>query len=157
MKKNLFLILFFVGILSYSQKLTTKDFETPSYSLSIPDTWVTKSDNDIINIFPSSEIGAITISEYEGIALSKVEAKKFILDIQHSKENTNKIKAKSSKKGFTEYHYEFLNEEKKEMWITKLLQKDDHLILMTITCQIKYWNGNYRNQFLESFNSFKIK
>ena len=156
MKKGLIILACSLSIWSFAQKNAFKLFENKSYSIQVPDTWISKNDNEIINIYPSSEVGAITISEYNDLNLPKEEIKKFILALHHSNDDESKVKTKTAKKGFTEYNYEYVDEEKKEVWYTRLFQKDQKLILLTITCNQKYWNGNYMKLFNESFNSFKI-
>ena len=157
MKKIIFLFSVFVSVLSFSQKLGTELYDSENYSIEMPDTWKATNDEGIVNIFPTNQIGAITISEYDDLDLPKEEIKKFILALYKSSDETEKIKTGKSKKGFTEYNYEFFDEHEKIFWITKVLQKEKKLYLLTINCQQKYWNGNYMKLFNEAFETFKIK
>lgn len=157
MKKTLFLFAFFISFGAFSQKFDTEVFDSENYSITIPDTWKATNDSGIVNIFPTNQIGAITISEYHGLDLPKDQTKKFILALYNSKDDEKKIKSGSSKKGYTEYLYEYFDEKENLFWITKVFQKDKDLYLLSINCQQKYWNGNYMKVFNETFNSFKIK
>jgi len=155
MKKVLFFSALITGSLFFAQK--AKVYENPNYSINVPEGWKSTNDSEIVNIFPTSEIGAITISEYHGLELPKEQMKKFVLDLNKSTDPENKVKESRSKKGYTEYFYEYFDEKGKLFWITKAFQKDKDLYLITINCGQKFWNGNYMTQFNETFNSFKIK
>jgi len=157
MKKIIFIVSVFISILSFSQKLSTELYDSENYSIEMPDTWKATNDSGIINIFPANQIGAITISEYDDLNLPKEEIKKFILALYKSSDEENKIKTGKGKKGYTEYHYEFFDENEKIFWVTKVFQKETKLYLITINCQQKYWNGNYMKLFNEAFDTFKIK
>ncbi|WP_288448209.1 hypothetical protein [uncultured Chryseobacterium sp.] len=155
MKKILFFSALITGSLFFAQK--AKVYEKPNYSINVPEGWKSTNDSEIVNIFPTSEIGAITISEYHGLALPKEEMKKFVLDLYKSIDPESKVKESRGKRGYTEYFYEYFDEKGKLFWITKAFQKDKDLYLVTINCGQKFWNGNYMTQFNETFNSFKIK
>ncbi|UKB78084.1 hypothetical protein [Chryseobacterium sp. MEBOG07] len=155
MKKILFFSALLTGSLFFGQK--GKVYENPNYSINVPDGWKSTNDSEIINIFPTSQIGAITISEYHDLPLPKEEVKKFILALYQSEDQENKVKDKKSQKGYTEYLYEHFDEKEKLFWITKAFQKDKNLYLVSINCGQKFWNGNYMTLFNETFNSFKIK
>lgn len=157
MKKTALLFIFLSGYFSFAQKTTTKVHDSPNYSITLPDVWKVMDNENIVNIFPDSQVGAITISEYHDLELPKTETKKFILALYKSSDEENKIKSKSSKKGYTEYNYEYFDEKEKLFWITKVFQKEKDLYLITINCGQKYWNGNYMKLFNETFDSFKIK
>lgn len=157
MKKILLTTAFLLSIFSFSQDLPTEIYESENYSIEMPETWKATNDSGIVNIFPTSQIGAITISEYHELDLPKEEVKKFILALYHSTDDEKKVKNTGSKKGFAEYHYEYLDEKENIFWITKVYQKNKELYLLTINCQQKYWNGNYMKLFNEAFESFKIK
>lgn len=157
MKKIIFIVSVFISVLSYSQKISTELYDSENYSIEMPDTWKATNDAGIVNIFPTNQIGAITISEYDDLNLPKEEIKKFILALYKSSDEEKKIKTGSGKKGYTEYNYEFFDEHEKIFWITKLLQKEKKIYLLTINCQQKYWNGNYMKLFNEAFETFKIK
>lgn len=157
MKKFLLIISLVTGSLLFAQSVPTKVYENDNYFITLPEGWKVTNDNDIINIFPGNEIGAITISEYHDLNLPKTETKKFILALYKSSDDEKKIKSKSGKKGYTEYFYEYDDEHEKLHWITKVFQKDKDLFLVTINCTQKYWNGNYMKLFNEAFDSFKIK
>lgn len=157
MKKILFTALIFAGNFIFSQQLGTEVYDSENYSISMPDTWKATNDEGIVNIFPSSQIGAITISEYHGLDLPKNEVKKFILALYNSSDDEKKVKNTGSKKGYAEYHYEYFDEKEKLFWITKLYQKNQDMFIISINCQQKHWNGNYMMVFNEAFNSFKIK
>ncbi|WP_312343894.1 hypothetical protein [Chryseobacterium binzhouense] len=157
MKKLFLLITFLYSIASFSQKIKTELYDSENYSIETPDTWKLTNDEGIINIFPTSQIGAITISEYHDLDLPKTEVKKFILALYQSEDDEKKVKNTGNKKGFTEYQYEYLDEKEKIFWVTKVYQKNKELYLITINCQQKHWNGNYMKLFNEAFESFKIK
>ncbi|MXS70938.1 hypothetical protein GSF70_06885 [Flavobacteriaceae bacterium W22] len=157
MKKLFLLITFLYSIASFSQKIKTEIYDSENYSIETPDTWKLTNDEGIINIFPTSQIGAITISEYHDLDLPKTEVKKFILALYQSEDDEKKVKNTGNKKGFTEYQYEYLDEKEKIFWVTKVYQKNKELYLITINCQEKHWNGNYMKLFNEAFESFKIK
>ncbi|MET3538079.1 hypothetical protein [Chryseobacterium limigenitum] len=154
-KKSILIVTLLLGFFSFAQKL--KVYENPNYSINLPDGWKAMNEGDIVNIFPTNEIGAITISEYHDLNLPKTETKKFILALYKSSDDESKIKSKNGKKGYTEYFYEYLDEKEKLFWITKVFQKDKDLYLVSINCGQKYWNGNYMTLFNDTFNSFKIK
>jgi len=155
MKKALLAFTFLSGSLLFAQK--SKVYDSPNYSINVPDGWKSTNDSDIINIFPTNEIGAVTISEYHDLEIPKAEMKKFILALYKSNEEENKIKENKGKKGYTEYFYEYFDEKEKLFWITRAFQKDKNLYLVSINCGQKFWNGNYMSLFNETFNSFKIK
>ncbi|ASK32608.1 hypothetical protein CEY12_22085 [Chryseobacterium sp. T16E-39] len=156
MKKNLIVVLtLMLGYFTFAQKATV--YDSPTYSINVPEGWKSTNDNDIVNIFPTNEIGAITISEYHDLNLPKEETKKFILALYKSNDEEKKIKSSKGKKGYTEYFYEYLDEHEKLFWVTRVFQKDQNLFIVSINCGQKYWNGNYMNLFNETFNSFKIK
>lgn len=155
MKKILLFYTFLSGSLFFAQQ--AKLYDSPNYSINIPEGWKSTNDSDIVNIFPTNEIGAITISEYHGLDLPKEEMKKFVLALYQSGDAENKVKENKSKKGYTEYFYEYFDEKEKLFWITRAFQKEKDLYLVTINCGQKFWNGNYMTLFNETFNSFKIK
>lgn len=157
MKKTAFIFTLLVSLSLFAQKNDTKVLESENYSITMPDIWRATNDEGIVNIFPSNQIGAITISEYHDLELPKTETKKFILALYNSADDEKKIKSGSSKKGFTEYFYEYFDEKENLFWITKVLQKNKDLYIISINCQKKYWNGNYMKVFNETFDSFKIK
>ncbi|UZT97769.1 hypothetical protein ODZ84_21770 [Chryseobacterium fluminis] len=155
MKKIILAFIFLSGPLFLSQKAGI--YDSPNYSINVPENWKATNDSDIVNVFPSSEIGAITISEYHDLEIPKEEIKKFILALYKSPDDENKIKSSKSKKGYTEYFYEYFDEKDRLFWVTKVFQKDKALYLVSINCGQKYWNGNYMSLFQDTFNSFKIK
>ena len=157
MKKIILIVSVFVSVLSFSQKISTELYDSDNYSIDMPDTWKATNDAGIVNIFPTNQIGAITISEYDDLNIPKEEIKKFILALYKSSDEAEKIKTGKGKKGYTEYNKEFIDEHEKIFWITKVLQKEKKLYLLTINCQQKYWNGNYMKLFNEAFETFKIK
>lgn len=155
MKKTLLFSALLSAGLFFAQKANS--YDSPNYSINVPDGWRSTNDSEIVNIFPTSEIGAITISEYHDLNLPKAETKKFILALYKSEDEEKKVKESKSKKGYTEYYYEYFDPKEKLYWITKAFQKDKDLYLVTINCGQKFWNGNYMTLFNETFNSFKIK
>lgn len=157
MKKIIIALSFFAGSFIFAQSVPTKVYDSENYSITLPQGWKVTNDSEIINIFPSNEIGAITISEYHDLNLPKAETKKFILSLYQSADDEKQIKSKSGKKGYTEYFYEYFDEKEKLYWITKVFQKDKDMFLVSINCGKKYWNGNYMKLFNEAFESFKIK
>lgn len=157
MKKTLFLFTIIFSLSLFAQKSDTEVFESENYQITMPNTWKITNDEGIVNIFPSNQIGAITISEYHDLELPKEETKKFILALYNSSDDEKKIKSNSSKRGFTEYFYEYFDENEKLFWLTKVFQKNKEMYIVSINCQQKYWNGNYMKVFNETFDSFKIK
>ncbi|MBW8523034.1 hypothetical protein K0U91_00070 [Chryseobacterium chendengshani] len=157
MKKTAFIFALLVSLSVFAQVKDTEVIESENYSITIPNTWKTTNDDGIVNIFPTNQIGAITISEYHDLELPKTETKKFILALYNSAEDEKNIKSGSGKKGFTEYLYEYFDEKENLFWITKVFQKNKDLYIISINCQKKYWNGNYMKVFNETFDSFKIK
>lgn len=157
MKKTFFITAFLFSVFSFSQNLRKELYESENYSIAMPDTWKATNDDGIVNIFPTNEIGAITISEYHNLDLPKAEVKKFILALYNSPDDEKKVKNTGSKKGYSEYQYEYFDEKEKLFWVTKLYQKDKNMFLVSINCQQKHWNGNYMKVFNETFESFKIK
>lgn len=157
MKKTLFLFAILFSLSLFAQKSDTEVFESENYQITMPNTWKITNDEGIVNIFPSNQIGAITISEYHDLELPKEETKKFILALYSSSDDEKKIKSNSSKRGFTEYFYEYFDEKEKLFWLTKVFQKNKEMYIVSINCQQKYWNGNYMKVFNETFDSFKIK
>lgn len=157
MKKTLFLFAILFSMSLLAQKSDTEVFESENYQITMPNTWKITNDEGIVNIFPSNQIGAITISEYHDLELPKQETKKFILALYNSSDDEKKIKSNSSKRGFTEYFYEYFDEKEKLFWLTKVFQKNKEMYIVSINCQQKYWNGNYMKVFNETFDSFKIK
>lgn len=157
MKKIVLMTALLLSMYSYTQKLGTELYESENYSITMPDTWKATNDDGIVNIFPTNEIGAITISEYHNLDLPKTEVKKFILALYNSQDDEKKVKITGSKKGYSEYQYEYFDEKEKLFWFTKLYQKDKDFFLVSINCQQKHWNGNYMKVFNEIFESFKIK
>lgn len=95
------------GSLFFAQK--GKVYESPNYTINVPEGWRSTNDSEIVNIFPTNEIGAITISEYHDLNLPKAETKKFILALYKSEDAETKVKENKSKKGFTEYYYEYFD------------------------------------------------
>lgn len=157
MKKTFFITAFLFSVFSFSQNLGKELYESENYSIAMPDTWKATNDDGIVNIFPTNEIGAITISEYHDLDLPKTEVKKFILALYNSQDDEKKVKITGTKKGYSEYQYEYFDEKEKLFWFTKLYQKDKNFFLVSINCQQKHWNGNYMKVFNETFESFKIK
>ncbi|WP_223558765.1 hypothetical protein [Chryseobacterium lathyri] len=155
MKKIALVSAFLSASLFFAQK--AKVYDSPGYTINVPEGWKSINDNDIVNIFPDNEIGAITISEYHDLNLPKAEMKKFILALYKSEDSESKIKESKGRKGYTEYSYEYFDEKDKLFWITRAFQKEKNLYLVSINCGQKFWNGNYMNLFNETFNSFKIK
>lgn len=157
MKKILFAAFIFATSFLFSQQLGTELYDSENYSIIMPDTWKATNDDGIVNIFPTNQIGAITISEYHDLELPKSEVKKFILALYNSSDEEKKVKNTGSKKGYSEYLYEYFDEKEKLFWITKLYQKNKDMLIISINCQEKHWNGNYMKVFNETFDSFKIK
>ncbi|MCY0977457.1 hypothetical protein PGH12_18985 [Chryseobacterium wangxinyae] len=157
MKKTLLIFSVLFHLTVFAQKTDTEVFESENYSIVMPDTWKITNDDGIVNIFPTNQIGAVTISEYHDLELPKAETKKFILALYNSSEDEKKIKSSGGKKGYTEYFYEYLDEKDQLLWITKVFQKNKDLYIISINCENKYWNGNYMKVFNETFESFKIK
>lgn len=130
--------------------------DTSNFRMEYPEIWKVTNDDGIYNVFPDNEVGAITISGYENTGLPDKEMKKFLLDIYAANQPESVVKSKKIG-GATEYYYEFEDPQSKITVITKLIKKNNLMYIVTINCKTKYWNGQYRSQFLETFNSFKLK
>ena len=154
MMKNIIYLIAFLALFSFKSSAFSQKFETDNFTISHPDLWRVTNDEGIVNIFPDAEIGAITISGYRDLELNEEQTKMLILDVIGSNESTEKITVKKTKNG-KEYSYKFLND--KGIWIAKVVANGDLLYLVTVYCESKYWNGNYKSLFLESYNSFKLK
>lgn len=157
MKKTLILLGFVISFSIFAQKFENEKYENENYSVIVPNSWKSTNDEGIVNIFPTNQIGAITISEYHDLDLPKNKTKKFILALNKSSEDEEKVKSKSGKKGYTEYFYEYTDDKSNLFWVTKVFQKNKDLFIVSINCEKKYWNGNYMKLFTETFDSFKIK
>ncbi len=157
MKKILSALFLCIGFFLFAQSVPAKVYESPNYSVTIPDGWKVTDDHNIINIFPDNHIGAITISEYHDLNLPKAETKKFILALYQSSDDEKKVISRNGKKGYTEYAYDYVDEKEHLIWRTRVFQKDKNLFLISVNCGQKYWNGNYMKLFNEAFDSFKIK
>ena len=157
LKKITILVYFFLSFSIYSQNLKKGIYETENYTIDVPDTWKSTNDDGIVNVYPTNEIGAITISEYHDFILPKTDIKNFVLSLSHSKEEVDKVNSSSSKKGYTQYFYEYFDDHQNLFWITKVFHKNNNLYIISINCEKKYWNGNYMKIFNETFDSFKIK
>ncbi len=155
--KNLLLISSFIFLsFSFIKGQNTKVFETPNFQIQYPEFWTTTNDEGIINIFPTGEIGAITISGYKDLNLSEAEVKNLMLTVINSQENPDLIKVKKSGNK-TQYDYEYHDPEKEGEWTAKIIVDKGLLYLVTIFCKSNLWNGNIKNQFLDSYKSFKLK
>lgn len=157
LKKITILLYLLIHISVFSQNIKKEIYESENYSIEVPDTWKSTNDDGIVNLYPTNEIGAITISEYHDFKLPKTDIKNFILSLTHSQEEEDKVKSSSSKKGYTQYFYENFDEHQNLYWVTKVFHKNNNLYIISINCEKKYWNGNYMKMFIESFDSFKIK
>ncbi len=157
MKKTLSALFLGIGFFLFAQSVPTKIYESPNYSVTLPDGWKVTNDDDIVNIFPDNHIGAVTISEYHGLNLPETETKKFILALYQSPDDEKKVTSRNGKKGYTEYFYEYADEKEKLIWLTRVFRKDKDLFLISVNCRQQYWNGNYMKLFSEAFESFKIK
>ena len=82
--------------------------------------------------------------------------KKFILELNSANQPETAVKSKKVG-GATEYYYDFEDQQSKITVMTKLIKKNNLVYIITLNCKTKYWNGQYRSQFLETYNSFKLK
>ena len=146
----------FVLLVSTTVQAQVEKYESEFFSIDYPQFWNATNDDGIINIFPNGEIGAITISGYKDLNLSDEEIKNLMLHTIESPESPEKVNVKKSRNQ-TEYSYSYEDTAKNGHWTAKILIKNQLLYFVTIFCQTKYWNGNYKKQFLESYNTFKIK
>ena len=147
----------FLLLLSFTaaQKLS-QTYETENFKIQYPDFWKATNDEGIINLFPENQIGAVTISGYDTIDFPLEETPKFILDMYSSEDSASKVQSKTSG-GVSTYYYEYTDDQKKELWMTKVIRKGKLFYILTINIPVKYWSGNYKNDFQETFNSFKLK
>ncbi len=156
MKKAFIIFTFLLLSFTFLKGQNTKVFETPNFQIEYPEFLMTSNDEGIINIYPTGEIGAITISGYKDLDLSQAEVKNLILTITGSQENPESIKVKKSGNKI-EYYYDYNDTERDGIWTTKTIQKNDVLYVVSIFCKTNLWNGNIKNQFIDSFKSFKLK
>ena len=153
--KNWFFLFILIPLLSFAQSKETV-VESENFSINLPSLWKATNDEGIYNIFPDNKLGAITMSGYENLNLSEEEIKPFILNLYGRNDNIHEIKTKSNK-GTLEYHFNFVDTDNNVTWNTKIVKKDQLIYIISISCPTKYWNGPYRNLFLETYNSFKLK
>ena len=153
--KNWILLFLLVPFWAFTQ---TKEsvVESDNFTINIPNLWKATNDEGIYNIFPDNKLGAITISGYENLNLTEEEIKKFIIDLYGRNDNIHEVKTKSNK-GSTEYHYNFVENADNTTWTTKIVKKNQLIYIVSIHCPTKFWSGNYKNLFLETYNSFKLK
>lgn len=156
MKLRLCFLAALILLFSFKGTEATQTFETANFSIQYPDLWRATNDEGIINIFPDSEIGAITISGYRDLNLNEAQTKTLLLKAIGSHEDPDKIKLKKQR-GSLIYSYDYDDAPQNAVWTAKAVVRGDLLYIVTIFCKKPYWNGNYKALFLESYNSFKIK
>ena len=154
--RSIALILMVFALLSFKKSTEKTTFEGEYFSISYPAEWKIENENDIVNIFPANEIGAITISGYEGVELNEEGVKKLMVDITGIADLPNKVTMKN-KGGFEEYYQEYEDRKSNMFWITKVFKKKGDMHVVTMNCDSKYWNGNYRMMFLDAIKSYKPK
>lgn len=155
MKKWIWISLIWLLATSFSF-LKPQVLETSNFKMDYPENWKVTNDDGIFNVFPDNEIGAITISGYENLNLPDADVKKFILELNSANQPETAVKSKKVG-GATEYYYDFEDQQSKITVMTKLIKKNNLVYIITLNCKTKYWNGQYRSQFLETYNSFKLK
>lgn len=156
MKLRLCALMAVLLLFSFTGTDTARTFETANFTIQYPDLWRTTNDDGIINIFPDNEIGSITISGYRDLNLNEEQTKMLLLKAIGSPENPEKIKVKKHRGSLT-YSYFYDDASQNAVWTAKAVVQGDLLYIVSIFCKKPYWNGNYKNLFLESYNSFKIK
>lgn len=149
-------LLIVITLVSFKSSTEKATFESEYFSISYPAEWKIENDNDIVNIFPANEIGAITISGYEGVELNEDGIKKLLVDITGISELEKNVTVKN-KGGFAEFYHEYEDPKTNMYWITKVYKKNTDMHLVTMNCDAKYWNGNYRMMFLDALKSYKPK
>ena len=154
--KNWFLLFFLLPLFSIAQNKSNSVVESDFFSINLPDLWKSSNDEGIYNLYPDNQIGAITISGYDNLNLSDAEMKQFVLNLYGRKDSTEAVIAKFVR-GATEYHYDFVDETEKIQWQTKVIKKNNIIYIVSLLCPTKYWSGNYKILFLETYNSFKLK
>ena len=148
------LLLFALFSFKESQNKTT--FDGAHFSITYPADWKIENANDLVNIFPAHEIGAITISGYEGVQLDQEGVKNLIVEITGLPDVHKDVSVKN-RNGFAEYYHEYDDAKNNMHWITKIYIKKNDMHLVTINCESKYWNGVYRMMFLDALKSYKPK
>lgn len=155
--KSATVLVLLLSLLSFRQSAAElKIYDGEHFSISYPADWKMENSNEIVHIFPANEIGAITISGYEGVELNEEDLKKMMRDITGVPDVDGKISVKS-KNGYKEYYHEYADTKENVNWVTKIFRKGNDLQMVTVNCETKYWNGNYRMMFLDALKSYKPK
>lgn len=154
--KKWFCIAILCSLITSFTSIKPEVLETANFRMEYPETWKVTNDEGIFNIFPDNQIGAITVSGYDNMNLPDSEIKKFILELNSASQPESIVKSKKVGGG-TEYYYDFEDPQSKITVMTKLIKKNNLVYIITLNCKTKYWNGHYRSQFLETYNSFKLK
>ena len=152
------LVLFLVLLVAPAcaqQTTETKKFESSKYLVSYPAGWVVTEEGKIVNIFPDSERGAVTISDYSGIDFPLEETKAFVLEMHELSGDPNSVTMKEANGAF-EFTHEFTNRVKNERWYTRVVRKGKDFFLITINCPEDKW-AKQRNILFSVVDSFKIK
>jgi hypothetical protein len=95
-----------------------KTYNSPEgiYELEYPKSWILHREENILNIFPKDQIGAVTISAF----LFKSQTNKDILQLLNKQFGLEKREIKVDLKKIdntTIFEFEYLNEEDKRYWI----------------------------------------
>ena len=148
--------LFFILLVSthslFAQNENVKTYRGNKFTIQYPDNWQISNEKGIVNFFPQDNYGAVTISVHSGINFSLAKTKSFIIEMNGSKENPNRVKM-TKQASVTVFDYEY--EAKGIKWVTRVFRKNNDLFLVTINCDDIYWDAN-KDAFLKVLHSFKL-
>lgn len=133
----------------------TKKFESRGYQISYPAGWLVSEEGKIVNIYPSSERGAVSISDYSGIDFPLEETRTFILDM-HELSGDPKSVTMTENNGVFEFTHEFTKKADSVRWHTRAIRKGSDFFLITINCPEDQWQRQ-KAVLVRVADSFKIK
>jgi hypothetical protein len=132
-----------------------KKFESSKYHVSYPANWLVSEKGKIVNIYPGSERGALTISDYSGIDFPLEKTRAFILEMHELSGDPNLVTMKENN-GVFEFVHEFTNKNENARWYTRVIRKGSDFFLITINCPEGQWEKQKALLFSVA-DSFKIK
>lgn len=130
-------------------------FESRRYQISYPADWLVSEEGKIVNIYPSSQRGAVTVSDYSGIDFPLEETRAFILDM-HELSGDPKSVTMAENGGVFEFTHEFTKKTDGVRWYTRAIRKGSDFFLITINCDEKQWEKQKATLFSIA-DSFNIK
>jgi hypothetical protein len=150
----LMLVMFFGGSCAQG-KPSVKTYETSRYTVMYPNDWIVSNDGKIVNIYPKDNLGAVTISTYQGITFPLELTKELILETNGIVDSTDSVKM-IDRGEFVEFSHEYLNKKTNARWLTRALRRGSDLFLITVNCDDRLWPERKRD-FLSVIDSFKMK